>query len=68
MKLIDENGKQYWKLEGLEVNDAAFSGTHADTEQEIESQAEQLYRFIYNQIPAMVGQRLTKKLNDSGWF
>ncbi len=63
--LKDKNGKQYWILQGFEANNENLVCGGENLEKETEFQAEQLFRFIYQQIPCCVANRLLQKMNQS---
>lgn len=63
MKLKDKDGKRYYILQGFEFNNENLVCGGANLESEVESQAAQLFEFIYRQIPWLVGNRLKEKLN-----
>lgn len=63
MILKDKNGKRYYILQGFEANDSNLVCGGENLESETESQAQQLFDFLYCQIPCAVVNRLKQKLN-----
>lgn len=64
MKLFDSNNKRYYILQGFEANNANLVCGGPNLESETEYQAQQLFDFIYGQIPCAVAERLTEKLKE----
>ncbi len=60
-----QTNKQYWILLGLITINSNLVCDGPNLESEVESQSEQLFQFIYNQIPCSVAKRLSKKLNEN---
>lgn len=65
MILKNDKGERYYILQGFESNQENLVCGGPNLEKEIESQARQLFEFLYNQIPAAVVRRLKKKLNKT---
>lgn len=62
MKLKDKDGQRYYILQGFESNNENLVCGGPNLESEIEAQSQQLFDFIYCQIPCSVANRLTTKL------
>lgn len=55
----------FFKLVGFKTNEKKLMSSKPDhVNEELESQTDQLFGFIYRQLPAGVMDRLRKKLND----
>ena len=63
MQLKNEDGSRYYILQGFEDNNENLVCGGANLESETEKQAEQLFEFIYKQIPCCVVESLIEKLD-----